>query len=221
MDLPPLAKALTLYLVLVFVITVHEWAHAWVADKCGDPTARLMGRMTLNPIPHLDIIGTVIIPLVAIVGPLFGLGFGFALIGWGKPVPVNPLNFNKLSRDDVIVSFAGPLSNIVMTICALVIIRLLLYLPGDMPKLAINLFFYPMAWIAFMLAFFNLIPIPPLDGSHLLRATLSFDARQVYDRVSSYGFIIILILINTPFFDLVFSGVHKLYGVLENLILVT
>jgi Zn-dependent protease len=219
MALPPILEALTLYVVLVFVITVHEWAHAWVADMCGDSTARLLGRMTLNPLPHLDMLGTVVIPLFGLLGPVLGLGTGIALIGWGRPVPVNPMNFRKLNRDDVLVSFAGPLSNIVMTVIALIAIRLLLPLEHDMAQLAIQALLLPMAHIAFFLAFFNLIPIPPLDGSHLLRALLSFNARQAFDKLSSYGFIIILILINTPVFGVVFGGVDKLYGMLAYFIL--
>ena len=140
------------YILLVFVITVHEWAHAWSANKCGDSTARLMGRMTWNPVPHLDIIGTVAIPLLMLIMP-----GSISLIGWGKPVPVNPYNFRHKTRDDMIVSFAGPASNFIMTLTALVLIRIAYMANTEFSLLAVKVILQPLALMSFFLGFFNLI----------------------------------------------------------------
>jgi Zn-dependent protease len=208
----PFIEKIIWYLLLVFVITVHEWAHAWSANKCGDPTARLMGRMTWNPLPHMDIIGTVAIPLLMLIMP-----GTISLIGWGKPVPVNPHNFRHSTRDDVIVSFAGPASNLIMTLSALVLMRIALLSQTQFGALAAEVILQPLALMAFFLGFFNLIPLPPLDGSHLLRPLLGFKARQVFDQISRYSFIILLLLINLrildPFFNLVFHLYALLYKV--------
>ena len=205
-QIDPLIQKSISYLLLIFIITVHEWGHAWLADKCGDPTARLMGRMTWNPIPHLDIFGTVIIPLVMIF-----MTPGIALLGWGKPVPVNPNNFRHYSRDDVLVSIAGPVSNVVITIAALLLIRIALLTNTDIGVLAAQVILYPLASISLFLGFFNLLPVPPLDGSHLIRPLLSFNARQMYDRFAQYGFIVLLVLINT-------GVLHPVYRLVEILL---
>jgi Zn-dependent protease len=214
MDPTILIEKLVWYILLVFVITVHEWAHAWTADKCGDPTARLMGRMTWNPLPHMDIFGTVLIPLMMIFIPLGGV----ALLGWGKPVPVNPRNFRRYSLDDVLVSLSGPFSNIIMTLVALLLIRIAIMSGTAFGELAITAILEPMAQLAFILAFFNLIPIPPLDGSHLVRSMLGYQGRQMFDRISRYGFIILLVLINTRVLFPVFAAVQFLYMYLLHLI---
>ncbi len=219
MDISPILNCAITYISLVFVISVHEWAHAWMADKCGDPTARLLGRMTWNPLPHLDLIGTVIIPLIGILGPLFAGGLPIALIGWGKPVPVNPNNFRNYVRDDVLVSAAGPVSNVVITVVALVIIRVLMLTNSEVAYLAAFKVLYPMAHLSLFLAFFNLIPIPPLDGSHLIRPLLSFNARQVFDKMATYGFILILVFVNLPVFRVVISGITHLFNFLSRIIL--
>jgi len=219
MDISPILNCAITYISLVFVISVHEWAHAWTADKCGDPTARFLGRMTWNPLPHLDMIGTVIIPLIGILGPLFAGGLPIALIGWGKPVPVNPNNFRNYVRDDVLVSAAGPVSNVVITVVALVIIRVLMLTNIEVVHLAAFKVLYPLAHLSLFLAFFNLIPIPPLDGSHLIRPLLSFNARQVFDKMAAYGFILILVFVNLPVFRVVISGINHLFSFLSRIIL--
>ena len=214
-SLPPLIEGLIGYACLVFVITVHESAHAWTADRCGDPTARLLGRVTWNPLPHLDMIGTVLLPLLMFIGPAVGIGaFTGLLIGWGKPVPVDPRNFRNGMRDDMLVSFAGPLSNIVMAVVALAVVRAALFVApqADLVHAACGVVLLPMAQLAFFLAFFNLIPLPPLDGSHLLRPLLGFEGRQVYDRIAQYGFIVLIILVNTRLFDLFAIAVGRLFA---------
>lgn len=197
------------YVIIVLIITVHEWAHAWMADRCGDSTARYLGRMTLNPLPHLDILGTVILPLLMISGALGGVG----VLGWGKPVPVNAANFRHYRRDDILVSMAGPASNIMMSLLALVLIRVLTLAPSGYSATARTMFLEPLAGISFMLAFFNLLPVPPLDGSHVVRHLLSWQAQQVYDRLGQYGFIVLLVFINTPLADWYFGGVGFIYAV--------
>lgn len=197
------------YMIIVLIITVHEWAHAWMANRCGDSTARYLGRMTLNPLPHLDIVGTVILPLLMISGALGGVG----ILGWGKPVPVNAANFRNYRRDDILVSMAGPLSNIMMTLVALALIRLLGVWPAAYSQTARSVFLEPLARISFMLAFFNLLPVPPLDGSHVMRQLLGWGAQQVYDRLGQYGFIVLLIFINTPLADWYFTAVGYVYAV--------
>ncbi len=210
MNVEWLALGLLQYLILVFAVTVHEWAHAWSANRCGDPTARHLGRMTLNPIAHMDLIGTVLLPLFSIFMP-----GSVALLGWGKPVPVMPGNFRHPTRDDVLVSLAGPLSNVVTTVAALALIRVLLLVPGELANNSIVYFLYPLAGLSFFLAFFNLLPMPPLDGSHLLRAALSYEARQVFDRIAGFGFVILIVLINTPVWGMFSRVIGYAYGLLQ------
>ena len=214
MNISQLAPSIVFYVILIFVITIHEWAHAWTAHKCGDDTARLMGRMTWNPLPHMSLIGTVIIPLVMILGPVFRLGLPVAIIGWGKPVPVNPRNYRNYVRDDVLVSIAGPISNIVITIVALLIIQTLSLTNTELGNIAIQHILYPMAYLSFILAFFNMMPIPPLDGSHILRPLLGTKGREIFDKLSMYSMIILIIFINTPLFD----GLIQIISMLFNLL---
>ena len=218
-----LTSGLVMYVILVFVITVHEWAHAWTADRCGDPTARLLGRMTLNPLAHIDMVGTVLLPLLALFGPLLGLGALAGIIpGWGKPVPVNPRNFRQYLRDDVLVSLAGPLSNVIITCAALLIVRVLVQaLPRvGLANTAAAEVVYPLASVSFFLGFFNLLPIPPLDGSHLLRSALGYRGRQVFDRIGSYGFVLLIVLINTPVFGVFGALIEWLFSGLTSIAMI-
>ena len=187
---------------------------AWTAHKCGDDTARMLGRMTWNPIPHMSLIGTVVIPLIMILGPVFGFGLPVAIIGWGKPVPVNPRNFRNCVRDDVLVSVAGPISNIVITIVTLLVIQVVSLTNTELGKVAIEHILFPMAFFSFILAFFNLLPIPPLDGSHLLRPLLGAKGREIFDKLAIYSMIILIIFINTPIFDLLIGVVAGLFHLL-------
>ena len=219
MESPQLFTSVILYIILLFVISVHEWAHAWTANKCGDPTARLLGRMTWNPIAHISMVGTVLIPLIGIFGPALGFGLPFAIIGWGKPVPVNPNNYKNYVRDDVLVSLAGPLSNVVITIVALIIVKILTFMPGELVMMIIREILFPLAQLSFILAFFNLIPFPPLDGSHILRPLLSYKGRMIFDKMSAYSLIILIIFINTPIFDVIIKGVNSLFFLLVKIII--
>jgi Zn-dependent protease len=154
--------------VLILAFSVHECAHAWVAWRLGDPTAKMLGRITLNPIKHIDPFGSVIFPLI-------GLFYGGMLFGWAKPTPVTARNFKNYKRDDILVALAGPASN----------------LPQLFP---IALFLYYVILLNLLLFVFNLIPVPPLDGSHILRHFLPSRALQVYDRIGMFGMIILMLV---------------------------
>lgn len=192
---------------LLFAITVHEASHGWAANKLGDPTALNLGRVTLNPIAHIDPIGTIIFPLILIL-------MGAPPFGWAKPVPVNPLNLRNPRRDNLWISAAGPASNLsVAAISLIVIVILKLINPnvgyflrvsllgtsglpkGFYPLEGLALILYFIVYINCLLAVFNLIPIPPLDGSGILMGFLSDEAAQRYDRIRPFGFIILLALI--------------------------
>jgi len=190
MESNPILEYLPLYIVLVFSICVHETLHAYAADRCGDPTARFLGRITLNPLPHIDPIGTVLLPLAAMV---FGAPI---LIGWAKPVPVNPRNFRNYRRDDIIVSLSGIAGNFSLAIAAALLFRVVALLPlsGVIPVLLI------LRWlmrINVVLGVFNLIPLPPLDGSHVLLHFLPLDLAARYRRIAPFSFLILLILLGT------------------------
>ena len=177
--------------VLLLSVVVHECAHGVAAEWAGDPTARMLGRITLNPVPHIDPVGSILVPVLLIVTHST---FFFA---WAKPVPVNPLNFRKMRRDDIIVSVAGPVSNLLLALIftlGLLVVVLLLPHGGGLDFWQgsyFQLFKYGI-WINLILAFFNLIPIPPLDGSHILGNLLPRDAARSYERLRPYGFIILL-----------------------------
>ena len=187
-----LAKAIS-FGILLFNIAWHESAHALAAHWCGDDTAKNLGRISLSPIPHIDIWGTLIIPLINIFTP-----GAFMLVGWGKPVPVNPYNFRHFVRDDIIVSLAGPFSNLILFVVTLLILRIFPFLPKQQASLFFQYLIMPMVGMSIMLCLFNLLPIPPLDGSHLLFNFLPQDLRKYYGKISMVSFIIMIILINTP-----------------------
>jgi Zn-dependent protease len=197
-------RMLQFFIVLYFSISFHECAHAWAANRNGDDTARLMGRMTLNPIPHIDMIGTVIIPVIGY------LTSGFALIGWGKPVPVNSLRFKNYRRGEIETSLAGPLSNLILVFGGLLLMRLALKISpvpagAERNPVLINLL-GQIAILNMVLCLFNLIPIHPLDGSHVLKHYLSREALESYDRIiGPYGWIILLLLLNLGALGFIFN----------------
>jgi len=193
--------------VLVLAFSVHESAHAFVAMRLGDPTAYMLGRVTLNPMKHLDPLGSVLVPLVSLV-------YGGWLIGWAKPCPVTTRNFRHIKRDDILVSMAGPASNLAMATIALVLLIVFKHaVPaglstiaaamatanhlavdvGSFPLFPVAMLLYYGVLINLLLLVFNLIPIPPLDGSHVLRHFLPYRVEQVYDRIGMYGLIILLL----------------------------
>ena len=179
-----------MWMCLVALLSFHEFGHAWMAYKCGDDTARIMGRMTINPIVHIDPIGTVLIPLMILL-----FSPSFFIFGWAKPVPVNPNNYENRKRDDILISMAGPAMNVILAILLMAVYRLALELPIDIGAGAIVHNLELIAFISMILCVFNLIPIPPLDGSHVMRHVVGM-SEETYLKIAQYGFIILLIAIN-------------------------
>ncbi|MDR3752510.1 MAG: site-2 protease family protein [Terracidiphilus sp.] len=200
------------FVLLLFSLSFHECAHAWMASRLGDQTARLQGRVTLNPMYHIDPIGTLLIPALAIFGPFIGFSFfsGF-LIGWAKPTPVITRNFKKIVRDDNLVTLAGPFSNLLLVGIAFAILAVVcIAVPGGRTLVRANLGgvlafeggLQPLVLLALLaievnlcLFFFNLLPIPPLDGSRVVRNMLPYRAVQVYDRIGGWIGIILMIVV--------------------------
>lgn len=189
------------FVLLIFSLSVHECSHAWMASRLGDQTARLQGRVTLNPMYHVDPFGTLLFPALIIFGPFIGMSFfSGMLIGWAKPTPVISRNFTKIRRDENLVTLAGPISNlliVVVTFLALAFISIAVSGGRDMVRMtfrggltdgasglqAVVLLCTLAILINLSLFFFNLLPVPPLDGSHLLRNVLPYSAVQSYDRI--------------------------------------
>ena len=192
------------FVLLIFSLSVHECAHAWMASRLGDQTARLQGRVTLNPMYHIDPVGTLLFPALMIFGPLIGGGMmGGFLVGWAKPTPVITRNFRNIVRDDSLVTLAGPVSNLLLALIAFLALAGMIIGQGHIPiqqgmqtnvealqtlcELAIQ--------VNFALFFFNLLPIPPLDGSRILRNLLPYNAVQTYDRVPMWASYLLMIFI--------------------------
>jgi Zn-dependent protease len=195
-----LQKLIIIIIPLLFAITIHEVAHGWVALKCGDKTAQMLGRLTLNPLKHIDIIGTLIIPFL-----LFWLG-GF-VFGWAKPVPINPRNLHYPRRDLALISIAGPLANLLMAIFWAGILKLGLVLSHMGWQDAFPVMLMGEAGITINLGFalLNLIPLPPLDGGHLVSNLLPPYLGYRFNRIERYGFIILLLLIGTGALNSIFQ----------------
>lgn len=202
---PRIVEILYQMIAFLFAISVHESAHAWTASRCGDPTARMLGRVSLNPIRHIDLFGTIILPLVAAIS-------GIPLLGWAKPTPVDPRNFRHPMMDDILTSVAGPVSNFIVATGALLLLggislssasghALVLGLRNTFNGAASDSVLAPVAVLLFelmliniVLAVFNLIPVPPLDGSHVLRHFLPDSARMVYDRIGIFALLALVYL---------------------------
>jgi Zn-dependent protease len=199
MDANHIVDGLIFYLGLVVLLTFHEFAHAWTAWKCGDDTARLQGRLSLNPIVHIDPIGTVLLPLIMIFA---SPSIGRFLIGWAKPVPFNPAYLNNRWRDEMLIAMAGPAMNILLAVALVGIARIALLFHSN----EIAILFLQMSALSLRLCFFNLIPIPPLDGSHVLR-NLTRMSYETYFNLSRFGFIAIIIILQIP-------SVRQILGVL-------
>jgi Zn-dependent protease len=167
-------------------LTVHEAAHAWSADRLGDPTARMLGRTSLNPIVHIDLIGTIILPLLAVLSNL-------PIIGWAKPVPVNTSRLEHPRRDFMLVAAAGPASNLVLAGLGAIAIRAMV--GGD--GLTSGHPLVQLVLINVLLAVFNLVPVPPLDGGNVLAGLLPPSAAGVFVRLRPYGFLILYALVLT------------------------
>ena len=201
------------FVLLLFSLCFHECAHAWMASRLGDQTARLQGRITLNPIVHIDPVGTLLFPALVIFGPLLGFGVPFMLIGWAKPTPVITRNFRKIVRDDNLTTIAGPASNLLLAATAFALLAVIsLAVPGGHELvmvtygggLALNAPSTLQALIVLSvlaveinltLFFFNLLPIPPLDGSRIVRNFLPYNAVQAYDRIPIWASYLLMIFV--------------------------
>ena len=202
------------FVLLIFSLSVHECAHAWTASYLGDQTARMQGRVTLNPVYHVDPIGTLLFPALIIFGPFIGFTmFSGVLVGWAKPTPVITRNFQKILRDDNLTTLAGPASNLLIALIAFLVLTVIsiavpgghglvlatfgggiaVGLPTALPALV--LLSILAIEINVSLLFFNLLPIPPLDGSHLIRNLLPYNAVQVYDRIPIWVSYLFMMLI--------------------------
>lgn len=190
MDLDQLIKGLMQYVALVILLTFHEWGHAWMAWKCGDDTAKDQGRCSLNPLVHIDPIGTVIMPLLMIFLSLNGSGLSQFMIGWAKPVPVNPANLRNQKLDDILISMAGPWMNLLLAVVLVGLARVSLL--AGAPSLVE--FLLQSAGLSLLLCFFNLIPVPPLDGSHIMRIIVGM-SRETYLYLARFGFIVVILLL--------------------------
>jgi len=232
-----LVKAVFEFVILIFSLCVHECAHAWMASRLGDQTARLEGRVTLNPMYHVDPIGTLLFPAIVIFGPFIGFNmFGGMLVGWAKPTPVITRNFRKIVRDDNLTTLAGPLSNLMLVLIAFIILLIDVRVIPNGRAVVFNSFlaalqpiedFTPQPLVLLcaltilinlMLCIFNLLPIPPLDGSRLVRNMLPYNAVQTYDRIPFWVSYLLMIFVGgtiisafvTPALRLVLHGLAHL-----------
>jgi Zn-dependent protease len=209
MHLPDLVSAVFQFVVLLFALSLHESAHGWMASRLGDQTARMLGRITLNPAKHIDPVGTLLLPLVA-------LFTGVPLIGWAKPTPVNTRNFKNFVRDDILTTIAGPVSNVLAAVGSLIVLIAIVRISGGGRELVqavamggfggLNQLVmtehpvaYPLALVFFIgvilnlfLAAFNLLPLPPLDGSHIFRHMLPPNWVPMYDRLGILSLFLML-----------------------------
>jgi Zn-dependent protease len=217
------------FVALIFALSFHEFAHAWMASQLGDQTARMLGRVTLNPLKQLDPLGSVILPLVSAFAH-------FPLIGWAKPTPVTPRNFKNYKRDDMLVTLAGPVSNVLLSVGSLVLLLIMKHAFAAGPQAVLNAAFlslriegatlqgqsaiYPIALLLYssvvinlLLAIFNLLPVPPLDGSKILRHYLPYNAQQMMDRMGGFGSLLLLyVLMRTGILNFFYAPAFTLFN---------
>ena len=179
--------------ILLFSVIVHEYSHGYVAMKCGDDTAYLMGRLTFNPLVHIDIVGTVILPIICVYS-------GVTIFGWATPVPVNPFRLKDPEKDMVKVAIAGPLANIMLVILSVLFFKLIIsvgFISSILPMALVSKMMWYFISLNVILAIFNMVPIPPLDGSKVLAGFLPRHLAIEYEKISKYGFYILIALLFT------------------------
>ena len=206
------------FVVFLFSLSFHESAHAWTSSRFGDDTGRLLGRITLNPIPHVDLLGTILLPL-------FGFISGVPLFGWAKPVPVNPLLWREKTKANILTSAAGPISNLILLLISFTIAKALLlggvlkpnYEGGTFYDLltpvnrentmliAVAKLISIAMFLNLSLGIFNLIPVPPLDGSHVLESLLPHEMSKAYEQLRPFGFLILMALLYLGVFCAIFK----------------
>ncbi|MBE0511289.1 MAG: site-2 protease family protein [Chromatiales bacterium] len=217
-ELSLLQRVAVWVLPVLFAITIHETAHGWMALRLGDPTARMLGRLTLNPIKHIDPLGTILVPGLLLM-------FSGFLFGWAKPVPITAQNLRRPKTDMAWVAVAGPLSNLLMAIFWALVARLGLAIGSGSPELALFLIYSGMAgmFVNILLMVLNLLPLPPLDGGRVVSALLPGPMSWRYDKLEPYGFFILLGLLMTgilgkilwPAITLALVGLAPLAGLNE------
>jgi Zn-dependent protease len=178
------------YVFLIIIITFHEFGHAWASWKLGDDTARQQGRITLNPIAHMELVGTVVLPLLAIFLRSSAPALAAFIIGWGRPVPVNPMLLRRGKFDEMLVAMAGPMMNVLIALFAMAAARMGILLGQEFIVEAC----FRLASLSMFLCFFNLLPIPPLDGSHVLKYLVGM-SYEAFWRFSQFGIIIVLVVL--------------------------
>ena len=216
--------------VFLLAISVHESAHAWTASRYGDPTAQLLGRVSLNPIRHIDPVGTILLPALAMIAH-------FPVFGWAKPTPVDPRNFKEPVKADIMTSVAGPVSNFLLTAIGFSVLAGVLAVSGEarevfrgllgQPTMAseptfilpVTVFLFDLILINVLLGIFNLVPLPPLDGSHVVRHFMSPEVRRVYDMVGMVGLIVfvffggkLLWMLISPVLGILFGSLLRIHG---------
>jgi Zn-dependent protease len=215
------------FIVLLFSLSFHEAAHAWTSEKFGDDTGRLQGRITLNPIAHIDVFGTILFPIVSALS-------GIPLLGWAKPVQTNPLMWRDKTRANITVSAAGPISNFILATVAFIVIKALIisgavYLRGGYYTLVeplaepaglmapLSVLLSVMLLLNIGLGVFNLIPVPPLDGSHVLEELLPASMSEAYNQVRPYGFMLLYGLMFLGVFGAIFVPIYRFVIILLQL----
>lgn len=213
MDSSIIGQLIIYMVVLIFAISAHEAAHAWMSYKFGDDTARLLGRITLNPVAHTDPIGTLLLPIAGfILGHIGGAAAAIPLIGWGKPTPVNPLRWRNKDLANVMVSIAGILANLIIAICAFTVLKVMLMTGAfnsisESLKVPLYLFLLYSLVMNISLAIFNLLPFPPLDGSKVLQTFLPAGAMPILNVMEQYGFLILMALLYFGVFSFIMRPV--------------
>jgi Zn-dependent protease len=202
MDQRVLFDGLVNYLYLVILITFHEFGHAWMADRLKDSTPRDQGRVTLNPAAHIDPIGTVLLPLLVVVFNALGhYSLSRFIIGWGRPVMVNPSSFRNRRTDMVLVALAGPAMNILLAAAAVGLTWVARWTGSSM----MHEFCGDFAVLNLYLAFFNLLPVPPLDGSQILRGLIGF-SEELYLQMCQFGLLMVMVVVQIPLVRVVLSN---------------